>query len=167
MSIKLNIKNGARFARLVVLKEVKTNSKERFVECLCDCGETKIIRYGYLKSGHTKSCGCFNKESAVLRNTKHGISDHKLYNVWRKMKIRCYDKSYIQYHNYGGRGIKICKEWGDVMKFFKWAINNGYAEGLQIDRINNNGNYKPSNCRFVTQQENLANRRCSLKNKIK
>lgn len=85
---------------------------------------------------------------------------HPLYDAWRNMKRRCYYKNSKTYKNYGGRGISVCDEWrNDYTAFLKWALTNGWKEHLQLDRIDNNGNYKPNNCRWVTQQENLLNTR--------
>lgn len=95
------------------------------------------------------------------RNTKHGICGKypKLYNVWITMIHRCEDAKREKYKDYGGRGITVCKEWKDPVKFATWAFSNGYSDGLQIDRINNNGGYCPDNCRWVTPKENSRNRR--------
>lgn len=93
-------------------------------------------------------------------NFKHGLSDHPLYDIWNAMKQRCYNKNCKSYTNYGGRGIEICTEWYNAPKeFIEWALGNRYKKGLDIDRINNDNNYKPSNCRFVTASDNLRNRR--------
>lgn len=90
----------------------------------------------------------------------HGYSDHRLYKVWQGIKSRCYNKNNKHYKNYGGRGIKVCDEWLSSPKsFVDWAIENGAQVGLDIDRINNDGNYEPSNCRFVTREVNCKNKR--------
>lgn len=94
-------------------------------------------------------------------NPKHGLyrNNAALFNVWNTMKSRCENPNRQNYINYGGRGIKVCKEWCDAKDFVIWALNNGYEKGLQLDRIDNDGNYEPSNCRWVTPKENSRNRR--------
>lgn len=89
----------------------------------------------------------------------HGLSKHPIYSVWHNMNVRCNYKGFPAYKYYGGRGIKICQEWENVLVFYEWAINNGYREGLTIDRINTNGNYTPDNCRFTTMKVQMNNRR--------
>lgn len=127
------------------------------------CGGSTVVTTGSLRSGNTKSCGCLRKEMLVKRQTVHGMAKsqerHPLYIVWASMKSRCYNPNEPSYKNYGGRGIKMCDEWMDFVPFMKWALNNGYREGLEIDRIDNNGNYEPGNCRFVTRSENQLNKR--------
>lgn len=91
---------------------------------------------------------------------KHGLRKHPLYNVWWNMKTRCYRKNYKQYKDWGGRGIRVCEKWiNNFVSFYNWAIKNGHAKGLVIDRIDNNGNYEPSNCRFVTRAISGQNKR--------
>ena len=111
-----------------------------------------------------KSCGCKRYEfnTGNKNNMKHGGSKTKLYNVWCSIKQRILNPNNYDYSNYGGRGITIYNEWLEFIPFRDWAVNNGYAEGLQINRINNNGNYKPSNCNFVPIKENLRNRRNTI-----
>jgi len=127
----------------------------------CDCGNIKEIRFSSVSTGVTTSCGC--KQSRLLseKNTVHGLSKHPLYKKWLSIKNRCYIKSNIEYKNYGGRSIEICKEWKNNFKnFYDWSILNGYVSSLTIDRINNDGNYEPSNCRYVdlkSQQNNKRN----------
>ena len=90
---------------------------------------------------------------------KHGMTHTRIYQTWADMKQRCTNKNNPFYHRYGGRGIKVCDAWNDFVPFYKWAIENGYSENLTIDRINNNGNYEPSNCRWATQQEQSLNKK--------
>lgn len=101
-----------------------------------------------------------------MPKTKHGYFGTKIYKLWGTIKYRCYNQNYRYYHRYGGRGIVVCDEWkNDALAFINWALANGYSDGLQIDRINNDGNYEPSNCRFVTSQENNLNRSLPKSNK--
>ena len=93
------------------------------------------------------------------KKTKHGLSRHRLYGVWRGMKLRCYNEKHEGYKNYGGRGIQVCDEWkSDFASFYEFCISKGWQKGLEIDRINNDGDYKPDNCRFVTPKENNQNK---------
>lgn len=95
-----------------------------------------------------------------MSNIKHRLCDHRLYSIYSNMKTRYYNKNNHHYPNYGGRGIRICDEWlNNFVVFYNWAIDNGYSEGLSIDRIDVNGNYEPSNCRFITQHEQCYNTR--------
>jgi hypothetical protein len=159
-----------RFGRLIVLQEVeptiyfyrKGKVRARNFLCLCDCGTEKVIRMSAIKSGLTKSCGCYNSEKTIERNYKHGFSTrsdkHPLYGVWKTMKHRCYNPNAEFYKYYGGKGITVCPEWrNDAEAFIKWSLQNGWVKGLEIDRINNNSNYEPSNCRYVTHLANMQN----------
>lgn len=153
---------GQRFGRLVVLEEVERRDNGGRVKwlCKCDCGKKVEVVGKDLKNGHTQSCGCLRQELLGNRSRKHGMSKTALYHVWDNMMSRCYRKSCSHYHNYGGRGITVCEEWArDRNSFFEWARHSGYKENLQLDRINNDGNYEPANCRFVTSQQNGRNTR--------
>lgn len=162
---KINDLTGKKFGRLKVIEYYGSNKNGRALWlCQCDCGKTKSVLGNSLLCGLTLSCGCYNKEEARKRRTKHSLSYSKLYKVWHGMKTRCYNKNFIYYCNYGGRGITICHEWlNNFETFYNWAINNGYEEGLTIDRINNDGNYEPNNCRWITRAEQNRNQRKTRK----
>ncbi len=153
-----------RFDRLLVVKKSSNKNKKVMWECLCDCGNLKIISGHNLRLGITKSCGCLQKETvgeqSRIINKKHGFSRTKLYGIWKGMRQRCYNKRSIKYKDYGGRGISICDEWmKDFINFREWAIKNGYKENLSIDRKDVNGNYEPSNCRWATAKQQVRNTR--------
>lgn len=127
---------------------------------LCDCGNEFITRHEYIKSGHTKSCGCLHKKRASETSIKHGHTRTRIYRIWCHMKERCYTSSCKSYCNYGDRGIIVCNSWkNDFKSFYDWAINSGYKENLTIDRINNDGNYEPSNCRWTDLSTQSSNTR--------
>lgn len=155
---------GERFGRLLVLrKSNKKNGRKTYWICQCDCGNVKEIRSDCL--GIVKSCGCIKKEQDKVNleaNHRHKLSGTRLYQEWQGIKSRCLDKRNKRYNDYGGRGIKICTEWLIPDNFFKWALDNGYKDTLTIDRINNDGNYDPSNCRWVDNKSQSNNRRSNI-----
>lgn len=156
---------GERFGRLVVIGRATNDSSGNAMwNCICDCGHETTVLGRSLRRGATRSCGCFLSESSKKRMSKimrkHGLSHTPLYRVWASMKERCNSEDCKGYKNYGARGIKVCSEWEeDFQVFYDWAIANGYAEGLEIDRIDNDGDYSPINCRFITPKANCRNQR--------
>jgi hypothetical protein len=156
---------GQTFGRLTVLHRVKSSVKGSEYLCQCSCGNQKIIKRSCLVTGGTKSCGCFGREvhSATMKNTftKHGLSGKykKLYHAWRSMIDRCYNDSNKRYKNYGERDIIVCEEWkNSPLNFCNWAVENGYKDGLSIERKDINGNYEPDNCCWIPVGEQALNR---------
>lgn len=153
---------GMKFGMLTVIKlHEKEPHKQQMAECLCDCGNTKTTRKNNLTSGNSKSCGCNSRNTTIELLTTHDRYHHRGGSRWRDMMNRCYNENNIVFNNYGGRGISVCEEWHDCVVFCDWvdSISEGSLKGLEIDRINNNGNYSPNNCRFITSRENLRNKR--------
>lgn len=150
---------------MLYMLEKRSGVKDLF---RCECGSEKMINRYNVRNGKVSSCGCLKKDMLVKRNkeelSKHNLSGTKLFMVWDGIKKRTKDKSN---KNYGGRGISICSEWeNDFKSFYDWSMENGYSEGLQIDRINNDGNYEPSNCRWVTPRKNCMNKRTNIDEEI-
>ena len=164
MSKEVNL-IGKRFGRLLVteylgLKKRKDGRNNKHWKCVCDCGAIVERSSAALSSGHTISCGCYRKDLMHKLYYKGGKS--KLYDVWRMMKIRCYDASSPHYNNYGGRGITICEEWlgeSGYENFRNWAESHGYKDGLTLDRTDNNKGYEPNNCSWQTREHQSNNKR--------
>lgn len=149
-----------RFGRLTVLGECgKDNFRQYMWLCKCDCGNIVAVRGYSLRSGNTQSCGCLQKDKNIELRTIHGMAKTRIYNIWQSMKERCSNPLNHCYKNYGGRGIKVCSEWQKFEPFYEWATNNNYSDKLTIDRIDVNGDYEPSNCRWITIKEQQSNTR--------
>lgn len=155
--------SGKRFGLLVPLNRIFNHTEDNiqvYWLCKCDCGNTTIVTANHLKSGHTRSCGCLQKQIATELCTVHGKSGTRLHTIWRSMLSRCNSSNSGSYRNYGARGIVVCREWKeDFVSFYKWALNSGYKSNLYLERIDNNGNYEPSNCTWKTYKEQQRNKR--------
>lgn len=162
---------GLRTGKLIV-----TNNYERrknkygsriYWECECECGNKKFISYSHLVSGHTKSCGCLQKETVVKKKTKTGLCSTRIYKIWVGMNQRCFNPKNSAWEHYGGRGIRVCNEWShnhDGFKnFYDWSLNNGYEDNLTIERIDVDKDYSPENCKWET----WGNQRLNTRNTVK
>lgn len=159
---------GSKFGRLTVKYfEGRNKQYDSLWRVKCDCGNETIVRGGALKNGHTQSCGCLQRERTAKAKTIHGLFYDKksgkrsrLYRVWTSMKERCFNPNSKSYKDYGERGISVHKEWAEnYFSFHEWAVKTGYKEGLTIDRKDVNGNYEPSNCRWIPKSQQSRNRR--------
>lgn len=166
--MKLTDLTGKQYGRLRVVARAPTVNKRTKWVCVCDCGKELEVEAYNLKTGHTTSCGCAKKEIAAKLHTTHGMRHTRLYRILHDMKNRCYRKSYHAFNHYGGRGITVCDEWLNSFEAFRdWALANGYADNLTIDRIDNDKGYSPDNCRWVTMAEQNRNKRAKNGQKIK
>lgn len=153
---------GEKYGRLTVVEFVKLQKHKTYWKCVCDCGLTVIATGNNLRSGNTKSCGCLKRERTMKMgqdNTKHGESHGnrtRLYTIWCGMRQRCTNPNREAYPLYGGKGVKVCEEWNEYSNFKEWAMANGYADNLSIDRIDPSKGYYPDNCRWITPSENTA-----------
>lgn len=149
----MKYKIGDTYGLLRIVGNIQISGRN-YYRCYCNCDNYTNVRED--RFGKSKSCGCLSKKTQF--QPKHGKTGHRLHNTWLGMKDRCYNKNCKNYDNYGGRGIIICQEWlDDFMSFYNWAYENGYSDDLTIDRINVNGIYEPSNCRWATAEQQQNN----------
>lgn len=151
-----------KFGRLLV---VAIHGKDRDHRvtwlCKCDCGDTAVVPGKRLRNGHTQSCGCLQRERAGNYSRTHGQSGTLVYKIWKEMRSRCQNENSGSYHRYGGRGVSVAPEWESFEVFIR-DMGPRPSTAFSIDRIDNNGNYEPSNCRWATQSQQARNKRTTV-----
>lgn len=150
---------GQVFHMLTVLKEAPSNSKRKVVYCKCACGNYSTVQPYKLKTGKTKSCGCYGRSMAKKNFTIHGKTKSLTYNSWLHMRRRCFDSKSHNFKYYGGRGIKVCDEWKNCFSQFLLDMGERPSIKHSIDRIDPDGHYTPLNCRWATAKEQNNNRK--------
>lgn len=145
---------GLRSGRLVAVNPLGSRGSHKLWLCKCDCGTERVLTASDLRAN--KSCGCWRREF----RRKHGQSDTPIFNIWKSMRQRCRDPKDKEFKNYGGRGIAVCERWLSFQNFFDDMGER--PPGMSLDRIDNDGNYEPDNCRWATPREQRANQRKSL-----
>jgi hypothetical protein len=158
---------GQVFGQLTVIATAPSRNGLSHWICQCTCGNSSEVSQSNLKKGTTKSCGCFRKvvakENMKTRFVTHGDHGTRLHSLWLGMRKRCYTTSSTAYAQYGGKGITVSSHWDSYENFKAWALQNGYVDGLSLDRINSSGNYTPRNCRWVSVEAQIRNRRKTSK----
>ena len=156
---------GQSFGRLTVIAEGKTREsnnkrKQYYWLCQCSCGsQPKEINQNSLLNGEIISCGCYHSEHNHEYGFKHGMSHTRIYTIWSGMIQRCCNPNAKNYPRYGSRGVTVCEEWKEFKNFYDWSKISGYSDNLTIERLDNNGNYCPENCTWITKQKQMRNTR--------
>lgn len=152
---------GQKFGRYTVIanSDKRTKAMKQMVLCRCDCGNEREVTVGNLRSGISKSCGCLKAEKTSERRKKHGFSKTTMYHRYRAMIARCYDPTHKEFHNYGGRGIKVCERWLESVENYIQDMGFPPFKEASVDRTNNDLGYFPENCRWATKREQSLNRR--------
>ena len=153
---QINDLTGMAFGLLRVVSFEKMHHRKAYWKCICSCGKETIVRASQLtEKNNVKSCGCIRYKSGIQSiNFKHGDARARIYGIWTGIKNRCFNKNEPAFKNYGGKGVSVFPAWLNYVSFRDWALSHGYKENLTIDRINQDGNYEPGNCEWVTRSEN-------------
>lgn len=160
--------SGQKFGRLIAVERVGIDKKLNALwRCKCECGGEAIRSVSELRRRGNHSCGCLGKEhlkEMANDNIIHGMTGTRLYGCYKSMMSRCYREKDVHYNAYGKRGIIVCDEWKNSAKaFIDWALSNGYADDLTLERVNVNGNYEPSNCTWIPMKDQYKNKQSNCK----